>query len=213
MLFASYRIPPARPTSAWAVSICRVCDSRLRVWGMTRIQRPGIASKHPAVQSVMNDVLSGSVSSSGVATPTTNGNGNANGNAMHEQITTAGCFESEDSACKADVGLGGVDLSGLRLGSGQRVKAEEIDDVIRQLYLVAEFVSYPKRGASSSQRIPPARPTSAWAVSICRVCDSRLRVWGMTRIQIPMLSDYEIHLSVGGFEEKWVSVSLGLASA
>jgi hypothetical protein len=29
----------------------------------------------------------------------------------------------------------------------------------------------------------------------------------------PMLSDYEIHLSVGGFEEKWVSVSLGLASA
>jgi hypothetical protein len=48
-------------------------------------------------------------------------------------------------------------------GSGQRVKAEEIDDVIRQLYLVAEFVSYPKRGASSRKpdKSTPPKPTSA----------------------------------------------------
>lgn len=44
-------------------------------------------SKHPAVQSMITDVLSSSVSSSGVATPTTNGNGDANAGTMREQIT------------------------------------------------------------------------------------------------------------------------------
>lgn len=55
------------------------------------LQADSSDTKHPAVQSILTDVLSGSVSSSGVTTPTTNRNGDASvkgeNGTMHEQIT------------------------------------------------------------------------------------------------------------------------------